>query len=421
MLHHLNQVIFLNNRHLKLRTTIQKSLLFKTDKRTANALNLLGRSEDIHISPDGRYAALAGYLTNKILIVRIHIEKEKGKWNIILSNSFDFTSTTLDAPHGVFWIDDQHIMVANRATNSIVFKIPKNRNKSNVRLEPISSIKTDQIDLLYHSSCLHVYTLGAGLYEALICSNYGHYVSSHILDERKKFSPQSSIMLLQVDLNVPDGVAVSDDRRWIGVSNHDQHSIHIYSNDKLLDKYTHPSAILHGPLYPHGIIFFKDSHYIFVADAGAPYVYGFFSSSGNWIGKLQPFIKLQVMNADFFKAGHVNPQEGGPKGIYITQDSHLLIITCDQVRIAFFDLTKILKPFNHKIKKKTLGKKDPSKFIETDPLLRHVNSQRHNAQELNETIVHLIAEKNKAISLKIIFKLILKKCLSKMKRCFGFQ
>ena len=83
---------------MKLKTTIQKPLSFKTDKRTAHALSRIGRTEDIHISPDGRYLALAAYLTNKILIMQININQEKYKWDIRLKESFEITSSALTIP-----------------------------------------------------------------------------------------------------------------------------------------------------------------------------------------------------------------------------------------------------------------------------------------------------------------------------------
>jgi hypothetical protein len=390
------------------------------DNHTTRALSRIGRTEDIHISPDGHYLALAAYLLNKILIIRININKEKNRWNIALNKSFEITSNALSQPHGVFWLDNQHIMVANRSADSIILKIPKHHSKSNLDLVPVSSIKARILDLDKDSSCLHVYNFGAGLYEALFCSNDGHYVSAHILDESKKFAIQSSIILLQKDLNVPDGVAVSNDKKWIGVSNHDKHNIFIYPNHNQLDKHTDPSAILSGPMYPHGIIFFNDDHYIFVADAGAPFVYGFFSPSGIWKGQFQPFIKLQVMDEDSFAVSHVNVQEGGPKGIYITQDTHLLIITCDQLRLAFFDLKKILKPFKHKIKKKDLDRNNLSSLIEITPLLRHLNYMRLNANQFNEDIKKIILKENinKSLTLKIVLKFIFNKCLLKIKNLF---
>jgi hypothetical protein len=395
-------------------------LLFKTDNRTTHALSHIGRTEDIHISPDGRYLALAAYLTNKILMMRINANQKKGKWSIELKESFEITSPSLNQPHGIFWIDNEHIIVANRSTDTAIFELPKKHSKLSLNLEPISSIKIDKIDLLNYSSCLHIYNLGLGLYEALICSNEGHYVSSHILDGNRNFLSLSSIILLKDDLNVPDGIVVSNDKKWIAVSNHDKHNVYVYLNQKILNQHTLPSAILNGPLYPHGIIFHNDDHYIFVADASAPYVYGFFSSSGDWKGQLKPFIKLKVMEDAFYKAGHINSQEGGPKGIYISQNTNLLIITCDQVRVAFFDLKKILKPFNHKFKIKALDKKESLNSIKVDPIIRHLNYLRLNVSNFNDAIERLVFEKNKndSLTVKLILKFIFNKLMFKIKRFF---
>jgi hypothetical protein len=41
-----------------------------TDASVASAVGRLGRTEDVRFSPSGRRLALAGYRTNRLLIVR---------------------------------------------------------------------------------------------------------------------------------------------------------------------------------------------------------------------------------------------------------------------------------------------------------------------------------------------------------------
>ena len=48
------------------------------------------------------------------------------------------------------------------------------------------------------------------------------------------------------------------------------------------------------------------------------------------------------MNDHDFKLGRYNPQEGGPKGIDITNDNALFVTTNECQPIAFFDLEAVL-------------------------------------------------------------------------------
>jgi hypothetical protein len=68
----------------------------------------LGRAEDVKFSPNKRRLAVASYSRNKIAV-----------FEVCIAASHEFSSDYLRQPHGVQFIDDETIIVANRRRNNI--------------------------------------------------------------------------------------------------------------------------------------------------------------------------------------------------------------------------------------------------------------------------------------------------------------
>ena len=156
--------------------------------------------------------------------------------------------------------------------------------------------------------------------------------------------PKGSCRLLAKGLDVPDGISHSHSGEWIAVSNHHKNAVFIYRNDSSLDEESEPIGKLRGMSYPHGLRFSHDDRYIFVADAGAPLVHVYRMDHRRWSGKHFPAYELRVIDNEAFIRGHVNPQEGGPKGIDLTSDDRVLVASCEEEPIVFFDVRKICEP-----------------------------------------------------------------------------
>ena len=149
-------------------------------------------------------------------------------------------------------------------------------------------------------------------------------------------------MLLRKWLNVPDGVAVSDDGRWLAISNHDTHSVLVYEYSPSLNEDSDPVSVLRGVSYPHGLRFSSDGRQLVLADAGAPRLHVYAREGDEWRGVRDPQSTIQIMDETQFLRGHVNPQEGGPKGIDVSVDSTVLVVTTEFQPLAFFDVPELL-------------------------------------------------------------------------------
>jgi hypothetical protein len=317
---------------------------FAPNDGVKTALANLGRTEDVQFSPDDRRLAIVGYNNNKILILDIKVKTAKGKILIKCEDWLEITSPSFDHPHGLFWIDGSTLIIANRSAEVPIIKIPSEKPESRtVEIMPIETIKRGR-DMLRSPGSVSVSKIGQDLYDVVICNNYAHYVSRHLLDARDNFAAKGSIRLLTKGFDIPDGISHSHSGEWIAVSNHDKNAVFIYRNDSSLDQESEPAGKLRGMSYPHGLRFSHDDRYIFVADAGAPLVHVYKTDHRRWSGKHFPVHGLRVIDNEAFIRGHVNPSEGGPKGIALTGDDRILVVTCEEEPIVFFDVRKICEP-----------------------------------------------------------------------------
>jgi hypothetical protein len=316
----------------------------RADETVQAALGRIGRTEDVAFSPSGRRIAIAALLTNRILLVDVETDAENAGAPVRLTRAVELVSAALARPHGVAWIGDERLIVANREGAVALFEIPaRGTGPARLSLDPLLTIGHPRDPVITPGS-LSVFDLGAGLIELLVCNNYVHTVSRHLLDARAGFGVVASDILLADGIDVPDGVAHSPTGRWLAVSNHYDHCVHLYRNAPDLGRNSAPCGLLTGFDYPHGLRFSEDETALVVADSGAPFVHLFRAQDGNWEGERAPALSLKVMTDDEFERARDNPEEGGPKGLDLSPDGRLLVITCTQLPLAFFDFAAIAGP-----------------------------------------------------------------------------
>jgi len=317
---------------------------FTASEEVQEALANLGRTEDVRFSPNNRRLAIAGFAKNKILVVDVDIVASVAGKTVDLTDCVEIKSSSLHGPHGLFFIDDETIVVANRFGMVPILKVPPSGTEE--RKFAVSALRNIQGNVLHRlespgSVC--VSPIEGGLYEVLICENYVHCVTRHILDGRANFRVKTNEILLRKGLDIPDGVAINRDRRWISVSNHNTHNVLLFENTPRLNRRSEPAGLLSGVNYPHGVLFSPDGRFVFVADAGTPNVHVYAKVGDSWQGIRYPVRSIRVMDDETFLRGRRNPQEGGPKGIDIDSDMNVLVTTSDQQVLAFHDVPRMLK------------------------------------------------------------------------------
>ncbi len=268
------------------------------------------------------------------------------------------------------------MIVANRAGRVAVFELPVGRY-GQTTIDPVVEIGGGALDYIHTPGSVSVHPIGLGVLELLVANNYADTVSRHLLDQRDGYSLVASEVLISRELSVPDGVAHSPSGRWIAVSNHKTRSVFAYRNDGSLGPSSSPDGILAGAGYPHGLQFSPDEKSLLVADAGAPFVHVFRSGDGNWAGDRQPEASLRVIDDDAFARGARNPEEGGPKGLGVSPDGRLMVASCEEEPLGFFDLSNVLKQDGRQAKNLTnLSEAERAR----DSLLRILASSRRSLE-----------------------------------------
>jgi len=309
----------------------------------------MGRTEDVRFSPNARRLAVACLNRNRIALFGIDIVATEAGARVELTSCTELSSPALHGPHGVDFIDDETLVVANREGDVIMFRLPAGGvGARSCELLPIQTWPAGRTNLLKTPGSITVVNRNRDRCEILICNNSGNTVTRHVLESGGNHANRSSEVLLRKWLDIPDGVTASRDLQWIAVSNHNTHNVLLYESLPSLNEHSDPDGILRGVYYPHGLRFSQDGDYLFVADAGTPYVLVYAKDvydkdAAGWRGVRHPAAKIQIMDEALFRSGRSSVRETGPKGLDIDPGSSILVATSEFNPLAFFDVSAIVK------------------------------------------------------------------------------
>jgi DNA-binding beta-propeller fold protein YncE len=326
---------------------------YTAQQSVTDAVGSLGRTEDVRFSPSNRRLAVASFIRNRIVVFDIDIASSLGATQIALTGGVELSSPALRLPHGLDFIDDNTLIVTSRGSegrvdgptaNVALFRLPPGEEIVRTHeVLPIARWPANGTTLLNTPGSVAVTHVEEDVGEVLICNNYGHTVTRHLLDRAADGAMRNSEILLNKYLNGPDGVSLSPDRRWIAVSNHTTHNVLLYENSPALNSDAKPDGILRCIYYPHGLRFSADGRHLFVADAGAPYLHIYAQDPDQWRGVRHPVATVRIMDEAVFQRGRCNPENGGPKGLDIDACSNILVVTSECQPLAFFDVPLLLQ------------------------------------------------------------------------------
>ncbi|WP_175390749.1 hypothetical protein [Pseudomonas sp. C2B4] len=314
---------------------------FTAEQEVLGVIGAMGPTEDIRFFPDRRRFAVAASDRDLIYVFDIEIRMTPAGKQIHLSAVVELSSSQLKYPHGLDFIDNETLVVANRGGDLALFRIPPGNGSTKGELILLQTIASNDMKLSSPGSVV-VSQIGPGHHEVLASRTFAHQVSRDVVATSADYAVTERQVLLAKWLETPDGISIDPRQRWLAVSNHNTHSVLIYSKVREQHVEIDPVAVLRGSDYPHGLRFSDDGRYILVTDAGAPYVYIYFQDDGHWQGVYDPSLSLRVMNDPVFQSGNTNPEEGGPKGLDLDCTTGLLVTTCPNQPLAFFDLNRIL-------------------------------------------------------------------------------
>ena len=291
-------------------------------------LAALGRTEDVRLAPSGRRLAIACYAIDRIAVADVVLTGSE----VRIERIGLLSSSALGEPHGIDFVDEDTIVVTGRKSGLGVFRLPApTARREEWDVTPVLGLEPR--DPLDAPGSVVARRVAADRHELLVCVNWSHEVRRHTL-EAGDISPGTTVARKWLD--VPDGVAVSNDGGWTAISNHFTHSVFVYDS-ATLGEGADPVAVLRGATYPHGLRFAAGDRRLLVADAGAPYVHVFAADEG-WHGASYPAATIRVMDDEAFERARHNPQEGGPKGLDVDPRTGLLVVTSESTPLAFFDV-----------------------------------------------------------------------------------
>ena len=303
----------------------------------------MGRTEDVSFSPDNRRLAVAGFGEDRVFLLDVLVDDRPTGVRLHATGITELTSPSLREPHGLCFINDHTLVVANRAGEAPILRLPPPAaGARTVEVVPLQTIRADELDGLQSPGSVWASRIAPDLYEIHVCNNYANTVSVHVVDARDGYRVMTSEVVLAAGLAIPDGITGSPDGRWLAVSNHDTHSVLAYRTSPLLGPHSSADGVLSEMAYPHGLCFTPDGCHVLVADAAAPCVHVFATSDGDWTGQRTPVRSIQVMDDETFLRGAYNPQEGGPKGLDIDRTSRVLVVSSEHQPLALFDLRDVV-------------------------------------------------------------------------------
>jgi hypothetical protein len=316
-------------------------------ERVKAAIGSMERTEEATFSPDGRLLAIAGFGLNRINLYAIDVTGKGRTRTVAIPACVTLHSNVLQGPHGIAFIDQEHMAVANRDGGAYVFRIPPDPfEHDEVHLRPIRKLRSGIGAKVSSPGSLACYELGDDRFRILVCNNYIHTITSHTGTLPQKTRGLSRIfnrirndgIFLEKGLSVPDGICASPDRKWLAVSVHTSGNLHLYQLDQPLDRNTPPAAILEGVVCPHGLQFSADGNVLYAADSASPYLHLFYRRDHTWVSLPKPDKSIHILSEEQFSKGRYNAEEGGLKGIDVLHRENILVVTCEFHPLAFYDL-----------------------------------------------------------------------------------
>lgn len=313
------------------------------------ALSELGRTEDVKFSPSGRRVALADFSANLIWVCELIHVSENGAERIVITHLSCLESPDLCYPHGLCWLGEERLVVANREGKVQVFGLDCPQGPPAVwrlQLRAEHSLALGLLEGKDSPGSVALRPLGPGRHELIVCHNYVNLLSHHLIGEPESGGLpwySSPAILLRKGLDIPDGVTLSPDGTWLAISNHGTGEVLIHENSPDLGLDSPPAGVLQGVHYPHGLSFTPDGQALLVADAGLPFLHVFRADAKGWRGARQVSGRIQVVDDEAYQKERVDVAEGGPKGLDMRPDG-LLVLTCKARPLVFLRLPGVCEP-----------------------------------------------------------------------------
>jgi len=315
-------------------------LTYTSSAAARAALADIGRTEDVAVSPDGTRLALAAFNRNEIYVFVLAIVRDGNAVTIDVPDHVVLTSSDFRQPHGVTFLDSDHLLVCNRGGDVNLVPVPRFEASVGAVEVPARRVASGQGFLratVKTPGSAAVDALDAHRFRVLVCSDQWHFVTSHVVTLGDHTEVVDEGIRIEAPLEIPDGISFSPDHAWIAISNHVQGNVQLFRNAATLNRASPPDVILDGSVCPHGLSFDAAGD-LYVADAASPYIHRYQRPPEGWRNQSAPTCSLRMLDDETFFQGRYAAREGGVKGIHIDQGTDVLITTHHLGALEFHDL-----------------------------------------------------------------------------------
>ncbi len=301
------------------------------------------RTEDVRFSPSGRRIVVASTDGSLHLFAL-----EPSSRPLEVTYQTRLVSPGLLSPHGVEFLSEDTVAVANRHDNLRAFRIPlRNTWDPETEVGCIGEMNSDWFGALRESRNLREREVATGPgsvrrfgRELLVCCNKLNTVTAHTFAlGEQQVSFGDGRLVAQDGLEIPDGLAISRDGAWLAVSDHDNRRILVYRRkDGELACVLKDDALN----FPHGLCFDRTGDLLLSADAGNRFIHVFQGKGGWTTDQTRSADRIEAVPSFVFERTQsavpeeVRPLEGGSKGIDIDPSGRLVAITCRHLLLRVF-------------------------------------------------------------------------------------
>ncbi len=182
---------------------------FQCSGAVSEAISRLGRTEDIRFSPDNRLLAIAGFHENKLLCLAVDIQGDADRPRVTIESFVEITSAGIQNVHGLDFIDNRTLAVANRNSDVAIIRLPDAwLADQQVSARVLRRVKGPRWRRISSPGSVVVTRLPRGSIRILVCNNYARRVTEHLVSPKLGFFCWRNKHLLREGLNIPDGIAV---------------------------------------------------------------------------------------------------------------------------------------------------------------------------------------------------------------------
>lgn len=317
------------------------------------------RTEDVRFSPSGRRLAMVA--TNGcLLLFAVDVEARP----IRVMPEVEFRSPSLLISHGVEFLSEDVVVVANRNGKLVFFKIPASYEwQDGYEIEPMLEVLSPLFGQTGTTRKLRERDLFCGpgsvrLWNGIlyVTCNYMNTVSTFDchFDEGGLHVTEREVVAHE-GLSVVDGIAISLDGSLMALSDHDHHRVAVYrriedtrkanTGETMRGKFELACSLTDFDMhFPHGLRFDNKGEVLFAVDAGGRFIH-IFETANNWQTDmrhctlktfgvdLHAFDKSQQAVSDEHRS-----LEGGGKGLDIDPSGRVLVVTCRNQSLRFFEI-----------------------------------------------------------------------------------